>query len=604
MVKNSSNQQVKNFRRDFTEACKQKALSRVLQILQEWESMPGGLPHNVFAQALSALDIGNDSGVNCADLFSHAKNIFERAQASSVDWPSQGEAIYTLMVRIASRADPVAARGFLQQMKQPPASLRPKLRTFLPILEACACHGLVDEAEKFYSEELFPSCGPEEGMSVCHTDVEERLWQQVFHLRLESWTKSVKHNKTQEHNAKLNSILNDLSQVCPQLRADSGLATALREAFLSLGWTVNSVKIGADGQCPISGTTLCATQLSHADLVNLLSLVERLAVENAPPRAQDEWSGFKEWLKQSKNHWDTMIDGANVGHHNQNCKDGAFSHEQINELIEQCKRSGRQKIAVVIRERWLHPEAEFTLPAAKRKRKSLPQLVKEGVVVAAKEDVAMPPQQKDQEGDTAPNYRCDLELNLVHNELSESQQRIAALAESWQRQGFLVVSPPSINDDWVALYMAIDRCLGGGGADVEFITNDELRDHFWRMRQPSAFRTWCERHLTRFHVQSEPSELNTQQSASADAADSQQVTSTQVTRMQITSVQLFPPNPFSHCVQFNAATSSWYFPVRLPDEPKPTPAEPASDGQRTLITQEAQWEWVVAQERPATSSEQ
>lgn len=45
-----------------------------------------------------------------------------------------------------------------------------------------------------------------------------------------------------------------------------------------------------------------------------------------------------------------------------------------------------------------------------------------------------------------------------------------------------------------------------GNPDVQMVTNDEFRDHFWRMRQPHAFLKWRERHITRYHVLSDRTE--------------------------------------------------------------------------------------------------
>merc|ERR1712107_259832 len=102
------------------------------------------------------------------------------------------------------------------------------------------------------------------------------------------------------------------------------------------------------------------------------------------------------------------------------------------------------------------------------------------------------------------------------------------------------------------------------GRQTQLVTNDEFRDHFWRMRQPTAFSTWRERHLTRYHILSERPEDLPPEDADAIAA-----------ARQITSAQLFPPPTYSHCAQEAAGSGCWHFPVRLPETPAPPAAATA-----------------------------
>jgi len=98
------------------------------------------------------------------------------------------------------------------------------------------------------------------------------------------------------------------------------------------------------------------------------------------------------------------------------------------------------------------------------------------------------------------------------------------------------------------MYIAVAMCLRGV-SDVQLVTNDEFRDHFWRMRQPTAFRTWRERHLTRYHVLSERPEPG-------EGAEDE------FRPPQIQSAQLFPPPLYSCCVQRSLDGRCWHFPVR------------------------------------------
>mmetsp|Transcript_96894 Transcript_96894/g.269536 ORF Transcript_96894/g.269536 Transcript_96894/m.269536 type:complete len:646 (-) Transcript_96894:29-1966(-) len=622
--------EVKRLQVQLTEACKQKAMGRVLEVFKEWESAEVTLPPNCFAQALSVLaacDGEADNGdADRVERFGHAKRIFARALADIRDWRNVGESIYTLMVRLASRAgEPLTAMQYLGQMRQPPVAIRPKLRTFVPILEACASRGLSDEAEALYRDELFSTCRPSEDTAIWTTDDEDRLWQSVFALRLRALSRALAAEAaspgegraeprcSEDALRRVETILEDLRAVCPQLRSDSGLLEALREAFSTLGWRAEQAQIGTDARCPVTSTLLQAMRCSEEDLRSLLCLVERLATEDASPKALDGWKDFKAWLGRVGHEWDTVIDGANVGHHNQNFAQGAFSHAQIGEVIEQCSRAGRRRVALVLRERWLQPELDFSVPTSKRKKRRLPQLGRQDteapgdLAASADGDAAMEdrgvrpaataagdpgappvaaaaacgssslPGVEAQEEPPGQQGGAELsEAAAPDGEFSEAQRHVAGVAEEWRQRGLLVVSPPSIDDDWVAMYIAVAMCLRGV-SDVQLVTNDEFRDHFWRMRQPLAFRTWRERHLTRYHVLSERPEPSDRMEE-------------EFRPIRVQSAQLFPPPVYSYCVQRSPTGNCWHFPVR-PNEP----AAPREEAARVACgASQGTVEWLVA----------
>lgn len=544
---------------------------------------------------------GSDQGAGIGDhamdivdrgerfLLQEAERIFKQARAGlrcreggstatgERDWNSQGESIYTLMVRLASRAGELpAAMEYLREMRKPPVNIKPKLRTFVPILEACAAKGLSDEAESLYGDDLLKVCAPKEATAVWSSlsEEEDRLWQYVFALRLRAWSNAVTRSGISVGGRDAHSsdgetlrnrfllVLENIRAVCPQLRADSGVTDALQEAFTVLGWKVGCAKIGPDGRCPISSTVLQAVRPCEAELNSILGLIERLAIEHASQRKLESWAGFKVWLEDSGSEWDTVIDGANVGHCNQNRERGAFSHRQIDALIEQCTLSGRRRVAVVLREHWLRPDTDFNLPQFRTRIRRLPQLdpgggppEAEGGLKAAESalrDAKLPDAAEHAElsGDDSDKGSA----GGLPQELTEEQSRVADIVQKWRKQGVLIVSPACINDDWVALYIAVAMCLRGV-QDVQFVTNDELRDHFWRMRQPVAFQTWRERHITRYQIL-----LGAPPGPASDDDDEEG------REHQVQSVQLFPPPLYSHRVQHSADNKCWHFPVRRPTE--------------------------------------
>lgn len=631
--------ELKRARAQLTEACKDKAVGRVLEIFHECQSAQLSLPLGSLAQALSALSAAGDeahaaglasdsasaaapgAGANTSEVgelgdekqgnatalaevrsagdvldkterFAHARRLFEQARGGVQDWSGQGESIYTLLVRLAARAGELsAAMCYLREMREPPVSIRPKLRTFVPILEACASSGLTDEAEALYRDNLLSACGSSEATALWSSEEEDRLWQYVFALRLRAW--SVAHLRTSvpsaaasmssqpERQQRLNAILEDITIVCPQLRADSGLGDALREAFSALNWHVEQVRIGPDGRCPVTSIVLQALRPCEAELQSLLTLIERLAIENASQRKLHEWVSFKAWLDRADHRWDTVIDGANVGHCNQNFDNGAFSHSQIHALLARCASDEHRKVALVIRKHWLRPDTDFALPTVKPKKRKAPQL---GVNEGEPSDGPLPTAVAEALANSEPDLDLlELSDNSDGNkeELTEGQRRIDDFVQEWRKQGVLVVSPPSINDDWVALYIAIVMSLRGV-PDVQFVTNDELRDHFWRMRQPLAFQSWREGHTTHYQIFCE-----------RPASKGESIEDSTVDPQM--SVQLFPPPLYSHRVQHGAEGKCWHFPVR----PGEMSGEAGREGQRDLpeSPHKTKLDWVVACDR-------
>lgn len=272
-------------------------------------------------------------------------------------------------------------------------------------------------------------------------------------------------------------------------------------------------------------------------------MIEQLAINQASPKALEEWAAFKSWLADVQVSWDVIVDGANVGHSDQNFLNGCFSHARIDAVLEKCAAAGR-KAVVVLRRRWVRSDSDFTVPAVKPKRKSLPQV--QGVVSVG----ALP---------ALFESPCPL---------TSLSGATVPIAEKWAAEGQLIISPSCINDDWVALYIALTMCLRGV-SDVQFVTNDKLRDHFWRMHSSQPFKYWCESHLTRFEISGDRANRE------ADQLE------------QVYGVSLLPPLPFSICSQ-RGHEGCWHFPI---DDQKLPPDE---DSTEETCTSDVQRQWLVA----------
>jgi hypothetical protein len=66
-----------------------------------------------------------------------------------------------------------------------------------------------------------------------------------------------------------------------------------------------------------------------------------------------------------------------------------------------------------------------------------------------------------------------------------------SVVESWKKQKLLYITPAKCNDDLFWMYAAmIFNC--------DVVTNDEMRDHHFKMLSPRWFMRWKERHQVRF----------------------------------------------------------------------------------------------------------
>merc|ERR1719234_2079289 len=78
-------------------------------------------------------------------------------------------------------------------------------------------------------------------------------------------------------------------------------------------------------------------------------------------------------------------------------------------------------------------------------------------------------------------------------------------ATRWDQKGQLIISPPSLNDDWVVMYLCITMTLqalrrNGSTDGVVLVSNDQMRDHYWRMRQSPTLLLWREAHLMTYKI--------------------------------------------------------------------------------------------------------
>jgi hypothetical protein len=65
------------------------------------------------------------------------------------------------------------------------------------------------------------------------------------------------------------------------------------------------------------------------------------------------------------------------------------------------------------------------------------------------------------------------------------------IVDNWKHQKLLYVTPAKCNDDLFWMYAAMIF-------NTDVVTNDEMRDHHFKMLRPRWFMRWKERHQVRF----------------------------------------------------------------------------------------------------------
>ncbi|CAD7943043.1 unnamed protein product [Amoebophrya sp. A25] len=272
--------------------------------------------------------------------------------------------------------------------------------------------------------------------------------------------------------------------------------------------------------------------------------------------SKERWAVFKHQLETELDEgYDCVLDGANIGHWGQNFSDGRFSLLQIRAMVAQLRQQKRKPL-IIIREHWLLKETEVQGHLVKAKRRKLAPLempngekvgtgtvektaaeVENGVdVIAAEPETDQRPAAAEA-SEVVPNKIEDEEVSSTATttgppppgppqqalSVETLQERVRPLRlDEWQPLGLrwreercLLVAPAKLNDDWIFLYVAVYLCLkqktnkniNGSCAEGEdgssllwLVSNDLMRDHFFRMRQHPSLLQWRDQHLCKYGV--------------------------------------------------------------------------------------------------------
>mmetsp|Transcript_48820 Transcript_48820/g.136670 ORF Transcript_48820/g.136670 Transcript_48820/m.136670 type:complete len:561 (-) Transcript_48820:52-1734(-) len=283
-------------------------------------------------------------------------------------------------------------------------------------------------------------------------------------------------------------------------------------------WRVGWTSVDAEGICALTGRRLGALDVSAEGHEELSDFARRLAHNGGKNRS---FSRFQRWLAEQAP-YDVIIDGANVGFSGQNREGGQFQYAQIDALVRRLREMGH-KVLLVLHSKWFVEDADLTV--AKKKRRKF------GQISVHDKETSSPADDDEDEGDDETAYPCE---PITEDERSACPGTPLHMIRTWKEWGVLLRVPWHNCDDWYWLFAAVESARRGAD-HVQVVSNDLMRDHFWRMLSRKSFLRWQDRHMTRVSM--------------AEGKDSTYA------------VTLSPPQPFSTQAQVARDGSAWHFPV-------------------------------------------
>lgn len=200
------------------------------------------------------------------------------------------------------------------------------------------------------------------------------------------------------------------------------------------GWTITECKIESSGKCECCEEVLSSIELSDEMITRLLKQV--VGIASAGDKRKMEWEQFSTWIESNGLEFDVIIDGANVGYYKRQQVAGAAAGHNFADHVQ---------IDWVVQ----HYEAQG----------------KRALVV----------------------------LHSRHLQDAKLTPQSLAVVKKWREKGILASCAPGNNDDWYWLWAAVR--IGGR---TLVVTNDEMRDHHFRMLSHRSFQRWKERHQVHF----------------------------------------------------------------------------------------------------------
>ncbi|EER08607.1 multidrug resistance pump, putative [Perkinsus marinus ATCC 50983] len=482
------------------------------EIMSNDEFVDAGLTKGMHARILTvaASDVNLEAGCPSKDIET-ARKILKLAQQVLDKCPQRQENILTGMVKLAVAAGEIDLA--LQYHEECLSNFQPRLRSYAPLLQ-------------LYSS---PQYRDFDAAMKLVADLEGRGFT-LGEAELSYLLRCCPPGKTFDFLA--DKVANTIDVV-----TDSRLT----EAIKTMGQRDPDVEvlptdISVEGRCSATDIKLRSIDITDEELHELSDLTQRLATQNLSEDQQQKFLDLKQYLDSQSTPATIIVDAANIGHMNQNYADGFFQHSQIDDVVEHFLKEGK-KVLVILHSKWLEQGLDLTVgtgPLAKKRRKIASKhkqkLARLDGTFAPELDPELTPSPVSANENTPENIEesmsCKPQSSHTSDEddveeLSEEKRAkydelIKKYDDKWTKQNDdngslfdLYRVPPRANDDWFWMYAAI-RCEEQARAlaknenrtadKVFVISNDLMRDHFWRMMVPQSFLRWRERHVCRVRI--------------------------------------------------------------------------------------------------------
>ncbi|XP_058729342.1 proteinaceous RNase P 2-like isoform X1 [Vicia villosa] len=109
-------------------------------------------------------------------------------------------------------------------------------------------------------------------------------------------------------------------------------------------WVVNRTSVDGDGICRGCGEQLVCVDIDDEEMEKFASSVAALAVER---EVKANFSEFQSWLEKH-DHYEAIVDGANVGLYQQNFAEGGFSIQQLDDVVKELYNQSGGKWPLVV----------------------------------------------------------------------------------------------------------------------------------------------------------------------------------------------------------------------------------------------------------------
>jgi hypothetical protein len=482
-------------------------LPAVLSILNEAKGQEiGGSP---LAPVLNILEkkAAEDKEGRVGEALQAAEDLFRSAAKQNGGKPQ--ESLLTVMIRMCCKGGaPKRALGLVEEAVL--AGTKLKLRTWAAILAQAAETGDRAICESVWTRmtelQLEPQDSEFASMLRCLRETSKRQLE-ILHQMLDELPLPSDPPLIEE----LGRVFG-VSGAAELMGAEPPFAEGLEDE--SGVWRVGWTSVDEAGSCRLSKRKLQALDISSAEEKDLLALIPRLSNDSGGFRF------FQRWFAEQAP-FDVIIDGANVGFNNQNHDDGHFQYDQIDTVVQHLRNLG-QRTLLVLHPKWLEEDAD--LKVVKRRKRKFDQIDTTDSVLQS------------QEADTD---EIDSDIAYPHDGVTDAERDALPgtplhLMRRWKESGVLLRVPFYDCDDWYWLYAALES-FRRGCRHVQVITNDQMRDHHWRMCNSRSFLHWQERHMTRFSIQTDDDGK--------------------------WALNMFPARPFSLRAQVAPDGRAWHFPV-------------------------------------------